>query len=55
VADVEIAVRLGRESRRDAAVMFARREVLVDDRANEVGRRRAEKIRRKGRISCPIC
>ena len=37
VADVEVAVRLRRKPRRDAAVVLAGREVLVDDRANEVG------------------
>src|SRR4029077_18424415 len=40
VPDVEVAVRLRRKPRRHAAVMLARREVLVDDRANEVDRRR---------------
>ena len=36
VADVEVAVRLGRKARRDAAVVPAGGEVLVDDRADEV-------------------
>ena len=40
VADVQIAVRLRRKARRDAAVMPARREILVDDRANEIYRGR---------------
>jgi hypothetical protein len=46
VPDVEIAVRFGRESGRHTAVMLSGGEVLVDDAADEVHRRRC----RRGRL-----
>src|SRR5690606_37128036 len=38
VADVEVAVRLGREAGGDPAAVLALAQVLFDDLANEVGR-----------------
>src|SRR6185503_3101791 len=40
VADVQVAVRLGRKPGRDAAVVLAARDIVVDNRTDEVDRRR---------------
>ena len=40
VADVQVAVRLRRKARGDAAAVLAARQVLVDDLADEINRRR---------------
>jgi len=40
---MEVPVRLGGKARRDAAVMPSRRQVLVNNRSNEVDRRRGRR------------
>ena len=44
VADVQVAVRLGRKASLHAALIFVRLQIFEDDVANEIGRTRLDRI-----------